>query len=102
MPSPAISIPTAISQLLSLGMRIISLRALVDLDKDAVGAEGPGLDELQLQPVDAVREQAPAAAEDRREDHQPQLVDEARLQQRRHESPAAGDEDVAVGLVPEP
>src|SRR5436305_15315538 len=52
------------------------LRARVDLNLDAVGADDPAVGELQLQPVDAVGEQALPTAEDRREDHQAELIDQ--------------------------
>src|SRR5438477_2196517 len=52
------------------------LGSLVDLDLDAVRADRPGLGELQPEAVDAVGEEAPAAPEDRGEDHQPELIDE--------------------------
>src|SRR6516165_9028654 len=67
--------------------------ARVDLDLDAVWADDPALGELQLQPVDAVGEQALAAPEDRREDHQAELVHQVRCEQSPHERAAPGDED---------
>src|SRR5262245_2435203 len=74
-------------------------RPLIDLDLDAVRADGPRFGEVELQAVDPVRERALAAAQDRREDHQPELVDEVVLEQRSHERAAAVDEDRARGLV---
>ena len=76
-------------------------------DSLALAAEGenrdrsrlPGLDERQRRRLDAVREQALAAPERDREDHQVELVDEVVREQRLHERRAARDEDVARELL---
>src|SRR5262245_11244688 len=75
-----------------------SARALVDLHLDAVRADRPRLREVELETVDPVREETLAAAEDRREDHQPQLVDEVVLEERVDERATAGNEDRALSL----
>src|SRR6266480_4954678 len=72
---------------------------LVDLDLNAVRADGPHLGQVELEAVDPVREETFAATEDRREDHQPELVDEVVLEQRADERAASVDEDRAVGLL---
>jgi hypothetical protein len=41
-----------------LGRQNSLVGSRVHLDLDAIGADGPALGELELQPVDAVREQA--------------------------------------------
>src|SRR5204863_1723254 len=69
---------------------------LVDLDLDAVRADLLGLREPQLQSVDPVREEVLAAPEHRGKDHQPELVDQVRLQQRTHQGAAARDQADAV------
>src|SRR4051812_18622622 len=72
---------------------------LIHLNLDAIRPDRSALGKRELEPVDAVREGALAASEERREEHQPELVDEIRLQERRHERAAPRDEDRAVGLV---
>src|SRR5689334_18485048 len=104
LPSVSLALPLSLSlsmcPLLAVASPVSSLTgALVHLDLDPVGTDRPALGERELEAVDAVREEAPAAAEDRREDHQPELVHEVGLEQRRHELAAARDEDRALGLV---
>ena len=57
------------------------------------------VDEPQRLLVARLAEEALAASEHDREDHQPQLVDEVVLEQRLHELGAAVDDDVAVVLL---
>src|SRR6476646_10230534 len=74
-------------------------RLFVDLDLDAVRTDRSHLAERELEPVDPVREETLAAAEDRREHHQPELVDEVVLEQRADERAASVDEDGALGFL---
>src|SRR6478672_9100747 len=76
-------------------------RLFVDLDLDAVRTDRSPLAVRELEPVDPVRKETLAAAEDRREHHQPELVDEVVLEQRIDERAAARDQDRPFGLVPE-
>src|SRR6201747_2721340 len=74
------------------------LAALVGEDRDA-GANRLRVGQLQRRLLGALAEQALAAAEDDREDHQPQLVDQAVREQAPHQLGAAGDQDHAVDLA---
>src|SRR6478752_6494145 len=77
------------------------VRALEDLDPDAVRADAAVLDQVELDAADSVGEEALARAQNGGEDHQPQLVHQVVLEQRVDEGAAARDQDVPVGLVAE-
>src|SRR5205823_97784 len=70
-------------------------------DQHAV-ADGLRIDQTELLLLAWVAEQALAGAEDDREDHQPQLVDEVELDEGLGESRAAVDDYIPVRLVAEP
>src|SRR5207253_10403628 len=74
--------------------------APVSQNRHAVG-ERRSLGELQPLRLARVAEQALARSQQDREDHEPQLVHQVLLDQRLNEVGAAGDQDVALVLIPQ-
>src|SRR5215210_7091185 len=74
-------------------------RPLVDQDQHAVGPDRLRLREAPVDPFARLAEQLPPRAEDDREDHQMELVDEVVLQELLHEPEAPRYLDDPVGLL---
>src|SRR5204863_4545070 len=68
-------------------------------DDDAGVADRPRLEQAERLRGLRVPEESFAAAEHHRKHHQPELVDEVVVDQRLNQRCAAGDEDVALGLL---
>src|SRR5215208_7214386 len=73
----------------------------VDDDGDTV-ADDPRIDQHHRLLVARVAEETLSLAQDDREHHQPELVDEVVLDERTHQGGAAVDDDVDVDLVLQP